>query len=95
MSLETIALFVASCPSNLSVPVIAKSTFPVAVLKSNVALLLPSASTVSVPTIVAFSKVITSPGLTVKLFEEFTVNKFSTTTSFEVLVEAVPAMVKL
>ena len=80
-------------PSSLIVPE-TLNTALVAEEKSKVALL-PVASTVSVPVTVASSKVITSPGLTVKFFEEFTVNKFCTLTSLDVLVETVPSIVKL
>ena len=94
MTLVIIALLLASWPSKTSVPETSKSAL-LAEPKSIVALLLPSASTVKVPETVASSNVNSSPGLTVKVFEEFTVNKFCTLTSLDVLVVTVPSIVRL
>ena len=69
------ALLVASLPSKTSVPETSKSAL-LASLKSIVALLLPSASTVKVPETVASSRVNSSPGLTVNA--PLTVNVHST-----------------
>ena len=92
MTLVIIALLLASWPSKTSVPETSKSAL-LAELKSIVALLLPSASTVKVPETVASSNVNSSPGLTVS--EPLTVKVPSTSISLDPAVLAELLTVRL